>query len=121
MAHYALIDNTGFVVNVIVGRNEDEIVDGISDWEKFYEEETGLKCKRTSYNNNIRKNYAGIGYYYDEDRDAFIPPAPFTSWTLNEETCRWEPPTPMPESSDILYYWDDVESSWKILDLKDQE
>jgi hypothetical protein len=117
MAHYALIDNTGFVVNVIVGRNEDEVVDGISDWEDFYSRETGLVCKRTSYNGNIRKNYAGIGYYYDEDRDAFIPPAPFVSWNLNEDTCQWDPPTPKPEDNETLYYWDEDTLSWIAIDI----
>jgi hypothetical protein len=111
MAHYALIDNTGFVVNVIVGRNEDDIVDGISDWEKFYEEETGFKCKRTSYNGNIRKNYAAIGYYYSDDLDAFILPKPFNSWTLNEETCRWEPPIAYPDD-EKMYVWDDELLLW---------
>jgi hypothetical protein len=92
MAHYAFIDENNIVVEVIVGRNENEIVDGISNWEKHYEEfRLGLKCIRTSYNGNIRKNYAGIGYTYDQTRDAFIPPKPEEgNWVLNEDTCRWE-------------------------------
>ena len=104
MAHYAFIDENNIVVEVIVGRNEDEVVDGISDWEAHYAEfRPGLTCKRTSYNGNIRKNYAGIGYSYDEAKDAFISPKPddFTdedgnsfTFVLNEDTCQWEPIAP---------------------------
>jgi hypothetical protein len=92
MAHYAFIDENNLVTEVIVGRNEDEVVDGISDWEKHYEQfRPGLKCIRTSYNGNIRKNYAGIGYIYDSVRDAFIAPKPEQGeWILNEDTCQWE-------------------------------
>lgn len=109
MAHYALLDSNNIVIQVINGRNEDEVVDGISDWEEFYSQDTGLIALRTSYNTfagehsnggvPFRKNYAGIGYTYDADRDAFIPPQPFDSWTLNEQTCQWDPPAdwPMPE------------------------
>jgi hypothetical protein len=112
MAHYAFLDENNIVVEVIVGRNEDEVVDGISDWEKHYEEfRPGLKCIRTSYNNNIRKNFAGIGFTYDATRDAFIAPTPFESWALNEETCRWEAPIPMP-TDDKLYVWDEATTSW---------
>jgi hypothetical protein len=101
MAHYAFIDENNIVTEVIVGRNEDEVVDGIFDWEAHYEEfRPGLTCKRTSYHGNIRKNYAGIGYTYDLVRDAFIAPKPndFTdedgnsfTFVLNEDTCQWEP------------------------------
>jgi hypothetical protein len=90
MAHYAFLDENNIVTEVIVGRNEDEIVEGISDWETYYGEFRGQVCKRTSYNGNIRKNYAGIGYTYDSVRDAFIPPKPEEGdWELNEETCLW--------------------------------
>lgn len=93
MAHYAFLDNNNIVTEVIVGRNEDEIVDGISDWETYYGEIRNQKCVRTSYNANIRKNYAGIGYYYDESLDAFIPPKPEgDNWILNIDTCQWESP-----------------------------
>jgi hypothetical protein len=90
MAHYAFVDKDNIVTEVITGRNEDEVVDGISDWETYYGNFRGQKCVRTSYHCNIRKNYAGIGYTYDETRDAFIPPKPEGNWTLNEETCLWE-------------------------------
>jgi len=90
MAHYAFIDENNIVVEVITGRNEDEIVDGISDWESHYEKfRTGLKCLRTSYHGNIRKNYAGIGYTYDAIRDAFISPKCHDEALLDEATCQW--------------------------------
>jgi len=108
MAHYAFLDENNTVVNVIKGRNEYEIVDGISNWEQYYGEFNNMVCKRTSYNSvagkiknpetnemtdepGFRKNYAGIGYKYDEVRDAFIPPKPEGDWALNEDTCLWEP------------------------------
>jgi len=90
MAHYAFLDKDNIVTEVITGRNEHEVVDGISDWETYYGNFRGQKCVRTSYNGNIRKNYAGIGFTYDESRDAFIPPKPEGNWALNEETCLWE-------------------------------
>jgi hypothetical protein len=111
MAHYAFLDENNIVTEVIVGRNEDEVVDGISDWEAHYGEFRGQVCKRTSYNGNIRKNYAGIGYFYDSTKDAFIPPKSYPSWILNEETCRWEPPVPRPEGQ---YRWDEESRNWII-------
>jgi len=92
MAHYAFLDNDNVVTEVIVGRHESEVVDGISDWEAHYAEFRGQVCKRTSYNGNYRKNYAGIGYTYDEERDAFIAPKTncHDEETLNEDTCLWE-------------------------------
>jgi len=71
--------------------------------------------KQTSYNGNIRKNYAGIGYIYDEDRDAFIPPKPFASWILNEETCIWEAPSAMPDDGE-RYEWNESTTSWDIVE-----
>lgn len=112
MAHYAFIDENNIVVEVITGRDEYDLVDGIESWEKHYEEfRPGLKCIRTSYNGNIRKNYAGIGFTYDETRDAFIPIKEFNSWILNEDTCKWEAPIPMP-IDDKIYYWDEETVSW---------
>jgi hypothetical protein len=92
MAHYAFLDENNTVTEVIVGRHEYEVVDGISDWEAHYAEFRGQVCKRTSYNGNYRKNYAGIGYTYDAERDAFIAPKPncHPEEVLNEETCVWE-------------------------------
>jgi hypothetical protein len=108
MAHYAFLNSNNIVTEVIVGKNEDE--EGI-DWEQYYGEFRNQVCKRTSYNGNIRKNYAGIGYTYDPTRDAFIAPKPFNSWVLNEETCRWHAPTPMP-SDRKMYHWHEPTVSW---------
>jgi len=113
MAHYAFLDENNIVTEVITGRNEDEVVDGISDWEAHYGEFRGQTCKRTSYNaatNGFRKNYAGIGYRYDEELDAFIPPQPFASWILNED-CKWEARIPYPEG-ELMYRWDEEEGDW---------
>jgi hypothetical protein len=89
MAHYAFLDENNIVTEVIPGRNEWEEVDGITDWEQAYSDIRGQVCKRTSYNGNIRKNYAGIGMSYDEDRDAFIPIKCHEEAILDEATCRW--------------------------------
>jgi hypothetical protein len=117
MAHYAFLDENNIVTQVIVGRNEWEVVDGISDWEAYYGNLHGQRCVRTSYNGNIRKNYAGIGYSYDDARDAFIPPKPYPSWVLNEETCRWEAPIPYPEESDAVYAWNEENQTWDLIQL----
>lgn len=89
MAHYAFLNADNIVTEVIPGRNEDEVINGISDWEAYYGAIRGQVCKRTSYNNNYRKNYAGVGYTYDYGRDAFIPPRPDGNFVLDETTCRW--------------------------------
>jgi hypothetical protein len=109
MAHYAFLDSNNIVTEVIVGKHEGE--DGI-DWEKHYGEFRGQACRRTSYNGNIRKNYAGIGFSYDAARDAFIPPKPFASWALNDGTCLWNPPVAMPTDGK-RYFWDETTLSWK--------
>lgn len=111
MAHYAYLDENSIVTMVIVGRNEWEVVNGISDWEAYYGSKRDQVCKRTSYNGNIRKNYAGVGYTYDEDRDAFIAPQPFESWTLDEETCRWVAPVPYPTDG-REYFWEEEVIDW---------
>lgn len=118
MAHYAFLDSNNIVTQVIVGKDEGE---GGIDWEQHYGEFRGQTCKRTSYNTiggvhsnggtPLRKNYAGIGYTYDAIRDAFIPPKPFSSWLLNETTCLWEAPTPMPTDRKF-YTWDEATTSW---------
>ena len=91
MAHYAFLDENNVVTEVITGRDETEVVDGITDWEKAYGDYRGQKCVRTSYNGNIRYNYAGIGFTYDPIDDAFISPAPcqHDSLILNSLK-RWE-------------------------------
>jgi hypothetical protein len=108
MAHYAFLNSDNIVTEVIVGIDETELIEGLNP-EIWYGNFRGQVCKRTSYNANIRKNYAGIGFTYDADRDAFIPPTPFASWVLNEETCNWEAPVPMPDGN---YIWDEDSVSW---------
>jgi hypothetical protein len=88
MAHYAYLDNNNLVVAVIVGKDENELIDGL-DTETYYAQGTEYTVKRTSYNGKIRKNYAGIGYTYDATRDAFIAPEPDNAIGFDEETCRW--------------------------------
>jgi hypothetical protein len=112
MAHYAFLDENNIVTEVITGRNEDEVVDGISDWEEWYGNFRGQKCVRTSYNNNIRKQFAGIGYFYDEDADVFVAPQPFASWSLDENH-DWQPPTAKPEGA---FIWDEDSLSWVAVD-----
>jgi len=90
MAHYAFLDENNVVTEVITGIDETELIEGL-DTEIWYGNFRNQVCKRTSYNGNIRKNYAGIGYTYDEIRDAFIPPKPEGKWVLNEDTCKWDP------------------------------
>jgi hypothetical protein len=118
MAHYAVLDENNVVIQVTVGKDEDETFEGQTvDWEQHY------RGKRTSYNTHggvhqlgnipFRKNYAGIGYTYDPTRDAFIAPQPFASWTLNEDTCQWEPPVPFPTDSQ-RHYWDEATTSWVV-------
>ena len=108
MAHYAFLDDNNIVTEVIVGNDETT-----GDWEAYYGEFRGQRCVRTSYNGNIRCNYAGMGYTYDEDKDAFIPPQPYPSWTLDEDTCLWEAPVPMPDD-DNKYSWDEDSQNWIV-------
>lgn len=89
MAHYAYLDNNNAVIAVIVGKDETELIDGL-DTETYYAQGTDYTVKRTSYHGKIRKNYAGIGYTYDEVRDAFIPPKCHDEAVLVEATCLWD-------------------------------
>jgi len=88
MAHYAYLDENSKVVTVVVGKDETELIDGL-DTETYYAQGTPYTVKRTSYNGNIRKNYAAIGYTYDATRDAFIAPEPDNATGFDEDTCRW--------------------------------
>lgn len=112
MAHYAFLDENNIVTEVIVGIDETELIEGQSPevWYSQFKEQT---CIRTSYNNNIRKNYAGIGYTYDAARDAFIPPKSFDSWLLNEDTCQWEAPVTYPTDGEF-YTWDEANQDWVL-------
>ena len=127
MAHYAFLDSNNIVTEVIVGEDESNIQ---HDWEIYYGNMRNQTCKRTSYNTSagvhlydgtpFRKNYAGIGYTYDSVRDSFIPPKPFASWTLNENTCNWECPVDYPteaedaEGNPIFYIWNEEDQQWDI-------
>jgi len=117
MAYYALLNADNIVTRVIAGANEEEG----TNWELYYSGLFKMNCRRTSYNTiggthrlnktPFRKNYAGIGYTYDESRDAFIPPSPHPSWVLNEESCLWEAPKPFPDDSSF-YLWDESTLNW---------
>lgn len=128
MAHFAKLDQNNIVIFVTKGRDEDEHA------EQQLSERTGDVYKRTSYNTRggvhydpatgepsadqskaFRKNYAGLGYTYDSERDAFIPPKPFTSWVLNEDSCLWEAPVPYPDDGE-MYRWDEDTTSWLLVE-----
>jgi hypothetical protein len=108
MAHYAFLDENNIVTEVITGIDETETIDGLSP-EEWYANFRGQVCKRTSYNNNIRGLYAGIGYSYNSDEDIFISPQPFPSWIRSGSL--WNPPTPHP-TDDKLYTWDESSLTW---------
>ena len=111
MAHYAFLDENNIVTEVIVGVEETELIEG-KDPEAWYQEFRGQTCKRTSYSGSYRKNFAGIGFSYDSELDAFVGPKPFTSWALNEDTAQWEAPISYP-SDGLIYAWDESELDWK--------
>ena len=108
MAHYAFLDNNNIVTEVIVGIDETELIENL-DTETCYSNFRGQTCKRTSYNNRIRKQYAGIGYKYDSNADVFIAPQPYLSWSLDNNS-DWQPPTPMPTEGE--WYWDEANLTW---------
>jgi hypothetical protein len=123
MAHFAKLNSENIVIHVSVvdnwntvdgSDNESEEV-GVAYLKSIHGADTNWK--QTSYNSNIRKNYAGIGYTYDEGRDAFIPPKPYASWVLNETTCRYEAPTPMPTDDGKYYVWNEETTSWVTVEL----
>jgi hypothetical protein len=111
MAHYAFLDDNNIVTEVIVGIDETELIEG-KDPETWYSEFRGQRCVRTSYNGNIRKNYAGIGFAYSADLDAFVPPRPFNSWVLDEKTARWVAPIAYPDDG-ALYIWEEQLLAWE--------
>jgi hypothetical protein len=119
MAHYAFLDENNFVTEVIVGIDETELIEDL-DPETWYGLFRNQTCKRTSYNGNIRKNYAGIGFSYDEVLDAFIPPKPFDSWLLDEDSCLWIPPIEAP-SDGFTYNWNEDSLSWELMDFSESE
>jgi len=119
MAHFAKLDDNNIVLEVHVVNNQE-----LLDPRGVEREELGIAFlinwsnghpywRQTSYNNNFRKNYAGVGYIYDSNRDAFIPPKTFNSWLLNETTCQWEPPTPIPTDGN-QYSWNEDTQTWDL-------
>ena len=108
MAHYAFLNNNNVVTEVITGIDETELIEGL-DTETWYGNFKGQTCKRTSYNNNIRKQYAGIGFTYDAVNDVFVAPQPYPSWSL-DNNFDWQPPTPMPTEG--MWAWDEDNLSW---------
>ena len=110
MAHYAFLDSNNVVTGVIVGIDENELIEGLSP-EVWYSNFRKQVCKRTSYNNKIRKQYAGIGYTYDAVADVFVAPQPFGSWTLDKNH-DWQSPTPMPVVEGKEYVWFEPNKVW---------
>ena len=122
MAYFAKL-GTGNIIEQVISINNSVITDnngveqeqlGVDFINKLYN--TRDVWKQTSYNNNIRKNYAGIGFHYDQQRDAFIAPKPFNSWVLNEDTCRWEAPVAYPQD-DNKYSWNESTLTWDIVEV----
>ena len=120
MAYFAKL-GTGNIVEQVISINNAVITDangveqeqlGVDFINKLYN--TRDVWKQTSYNNNIRKNYAGIGYHYDQQRDAFIPPKTFNSWILNEDTCNWEAPVAYPNDGQD-YIWNEENQNWDVI------
>jgi hypothetical protein len=116
MAHFAKLGVGNIVEQVIVVSNDVAVTEqsGSDFINKLYN--TRDVWKQTSYNNNIRKNFAGIGYQYDQQRDAFIPPKPFNSWILNEDTCLWNAPVARPVDGK-LYNWNESTLTWDIVEV----
>jgi hypothetical protein len=111
MAHYAFLDANNVVTEVITGIDETELIEGL-DTETWYGNFRGQVCKRTSYNNNIRKQYAGIGYTYDADADVFVGPQPYSSWILDSNH-NWQAPVPKPTDLDGEFIWNESTLSWE--------
>jgi hypothetical protein len=113
MAHYAFLDNNNIVTEVIVGIDESELIEGL-DPETWYGNFKNQVCKRTSYNNNIRKQYAGIGYTYNPEADVFIAPQPYPSWSL-DVNYDWQAPIPRPAEG--VWIWNEETLSWDEVEL----
>lgn len=115
MAHFAQLDNQNTVLQVIVIHNNELLDNGVESEAKGIAFCQSLfpntRWAQTSYNGNIRKNYAGVGFLYDPIRDAFIPPKPYPSWVLDEATCRWGAPIPYPTDGE-RYVWDEATQTW---------
>ena len=116
MAHFAILKAGNIVEQVIVVSNDIATTEqaGIEFIKNLYKDQH-LPVIQTSYNNNIRKNFAGIGYQYDQQRDAFIAPKLYNSWILNETTCQWESPIPMPTDGN-KYQWNETNLNWEVIE-----
>jgi hypothetical protein len=130
MAHFAKLDENNVVTQVIVVSNKDTAdANGVEKeyiGAAFCEKLFGGTWKQTSYNGNIRKNYAGVGYTYNADIDAFVPPQPYPSWILNNETAQWGAPVPMPNDAGTgeppkMYNWDEATTSWVEVQIETTE
>lgn len=115
MSHFAEIDENNIVTRVLVGDNNDPAGDEGYSW---FVNNLGGRWVQTSYNGNFRKNYAGIGFIYDPERDAFIAPKPFESWELNQETCHWQAPIAYPTDG-FSYTWNEANTAWDIVDFSE--
>jgi hypothetical protein len=111
MAHAAELDHWDRVIRVIVVSNDLE-----PNVEQWCSDTYGGYWKQTSYSGSFRKSFAGIGYTYNADLDAFIPPKPYPSWVLDEATCKWQAPVPMPEDGE-MYEWDEAAGEWKRIEM----
>jgi len=116
MAHFAKLGKGNIVERVAVVSNDIATTEqaGVEFLQNLYKDRNFV-WKQTSYNGNIRKNYAGVGFKYDQTRDAFIPPSPYASWVINETTCLWESPIPKPneDTNEIRYEWDEDNRAWQ--------
>jgi hypothetical protein len=119
MAHYAFLDENNIVTEVIAGIDETELIEGL-DTETWYGNFRGQVCKRTSFNGKIRKNYAGIGFKYDEELDSFISPQPFPSWKLDKRNSRWKAPIAYPTDG-LLYFWNEEQLTWEMSHFSEVE
>ena len=112
MAHYAFLDENNIVTEVITGIDETELIEGL-DPETWYGNFRGQVCKRTSYNGKIRKNYAGVGFTFDDEADAFIAPQPFDSWKLDKRNYQWKAPVAYPGDG-LDYLWNEQNLAWEL-------
>jgi hypothetical protein len=118
MSHWAEIDENNIVIRVTVGDNND--INGDEGY-KWLIDNLGGSWIKTSYNGNIRKNFANKGYIYNVDLDAFIPPKPYNSWILNEDTCLWDSPIPMPIQEGKVFKWIEEDLNWQEIVLSQDE
>ena len=113
MSHWAELDENNQVIRVTVGDNNDPNGD---EGYKWLIDNLGGRWVKTSYNATIRKHFAGVGFSFDEERDAFIPPKPFESWLLDEETCLWQAPISYPDASEgEVYIWNEETLDWDLV------